>query len=155
MSSRCGFVTPFITWCSDMFFETKWNKAKELIGCYDFHEDGWRQSCQTSRGVGITLWRVLCCTCYVTQPWRQRIIDTRKKGKRQTKRQHSQSLVIAFWVDEQKCTCFHPYTLQSRIWPMQILSLFFLIMKQKLVGLRCFNGYKVCQLSVRTSWLVR
>ena len=76
-------------------------------------------------------------------------------GGEETKRQHSQSLVIAFCVDEQKCTCFHPYTLQSRIWPMQLLSLFFVIMKQKLVGLRCFNGYKVCQLSLRTSWLVR
>ena len=59
--------------------------------------------------------------CNVTQSWRQRTVDFWKKyflviTPALTKPGHC---VLS---RRAKCPCFHPYTLQSRLWPMQLLG---------------------------------
>ena len=83
--------------------------------------------------------------CNVTQLWCQRTVDTWKKLLADNA---STYCVQTRWA---KCPCFHPNTLQSRLWPVQ---LYFLGEKAETGRAEAFNRYMVCQyLSFQSSWL--
>ena len=91
--------------------------------------------------------------CNVTQPWRQRTVDTWKKTflvitPAFTKPGHS---VLS---RQAKCPRFHPYTLESRLWPMRFFKTSFSSEEAETGRAEVFNGYMVCQqLSFQSSWL--
>ena len=126
----------------------KMELRKELIGFYVSLEtilSNFTRNWEFYSELGVT-------ECNVTQPWRQRTVDTWKKTflvitPAFTKPGHN---VLS---RQAKCPRFHPYTLESRLWPMRFFKTSFSSEEAETGRAEVFNGYMVCQqLSFQSSY---
>ena len=127
---------------------TKWSKERNSF----FYEDG-DNPLKLQEELTKLYSKLVSAHCNMTQPGCQGTTDTWKNYF---------SMITAALTKpghcvlsrRAKCPCFHPYTLQSRLWPVWFKVAFPPCDEAETGRVEVFNGYIVCQhQSFQSSWL--